>query len=313
MKYRLVFFGTSDFSVPSLEALIQSDDFDVVGVVTKIDALIGRKQVLTSPIIKKIAEKNNIPVLQPRKLKEVNFQDKLRSWKADVFVVVSYGKILPSSVLGIPKYGVINVHGSLLPRWRGASCVQSAIVNGDLETGITIMEMDEKMDHGAIIAQFKVKIPSYITGGELHDELALLGGKVLPDVLKKYLNKEIIPHEQDESQVTFCKLLSRSDGEIDWTKTKKELIDFVRGFNPWPGTWTQYQGQRVKIFKLQDCEVKKEFEVKNNSIGEWMILDNKLCVKALDGWLQILELQFAGHKKITGKQYLSGLQGKINN
>ena len=311
MIYRVVFFGTSDFSVPSLKSLIDDKRFNVVGVVTKPDALVGRKQQLTSPIIKIIAEENNIPVCQPNKIrKNERLVQQLENWLADVFVVVSYGKILPQKVLNIPKQGVVNVHGSLLPSWRGASCVQSAIVNGDDKTGITIMKMDAEMDHGDIIKQFDILIDNVITAGELHDKLAMLGGEKLPDVLFDYLQGKIAPVPQDHEKATYCNILKKEDGEINWSNSAEKIVDFIRGFTPWPTAWTKYNNKRIKILK---AKVVKLSDDKQFLEGAWFIKNGRLFVACGNKTIiEILELQLEEKRKMLAKEFLTG-QAKLFN
>jgi methionyl-tRNA formyltransferase len=315
--YRVIFFGTSDFSVPSLEALLKDDRFEVVAVVTKLDAPIGRHQVLTPPPIKVLAQEHDIQVLQFEKiktdetyemLKQVQHDEGVQDDKGvDAYVVVSYGKIIPQRILDLPKRGCINVHGSLLPKWRGASCVQAAIAAGDAKSGVTIMMMDAEMDHGDILAQKEATISADETGGELHDRLAELGAESLPDVLAGYLQGDIKPQPQDHPQATYCKLLTRDDGKIDWSKPADEIERLVRAYNPWPGTWTEWDRKRIKLINVKRITHNEKLQP-TVEIGRPNIQDGKICVCCGDGnQLEILELQPEGKKVMLSKEYIIGL------
>lgn len=330
MPYKIVFFGTSEFSIPSLKALLDDKRFEVTAVITKPDSPTGRHQVVTPPPIKILAQKHNVQVFQFEKIKtDETFavlstlssqgvnptsdestnpdcrtpSDFARNDNIDAYVVVSYGKILPQRILNIPKRGVINVHGSLLPRWRGASCVQAAIAAGDEKAGITIMQMDAEMDHGAILAQKEINITPTETGGELHDRLAELGAMALPDVLVEFLENKITSKTQNHEQATYCKLLSRDDGKIDWSKSATEIERLVRAYNPWPGTWTERDGKRVKIVKVTTDNLQ---ELKAD-VGALQIADDKLIVRCGDNKsVEILELQPEGKRVMTAQEYIAG-------
>ena len=312
MPYNVVFFGTSDFSVPSLRALLEDARFNVVAVVTKPDAPIGRHQVMTPPPVKVLAQEHGVKVLQFEKIKTDETFEILHSVQndnqIDVFVVVSYGKIIPQRILDLPKHGCINVHGSLLPRWRGASCVQSAIASGDAKSGVTIMLLDAEMDHGPIITQTETDIGPDETGGQLHDRLAELGAATLPDSLNDFLQGNIKPRDQDHAAATTCKILTRDDGKIDWSKSADEINRLVRAYNPWPGTWTEWDGKRVKLLKTQteNEELTSNIDT-SNSNGQPFEIEGRLLVKCgNDQLLEILELQPESKKQMTAKEYLAG-------
>lgn len=323
MPYSLIFFGTSDFSLPSLQALINDKRFDVKAVVTKPDMKVGRHQDVIKPPVKILAEKHGIPVLQLDSIKAESSYDTLKRLqeeeRVDSYVVVSYGKIIPQKVLDLPKHGVINVHGSLLPKHRGASCVQSAISSGDKETGVTIMLMDAEMDHGPILDQKKTTIRDDDTGGILHDRLADMGGVILPDTLADFIEHKIEPKEQDHDSATYCKILKREDGKIDWSKPAVEIERLVRAYDPWPGTYTVKDDKRIKIHKAKTSPPEavapmaqnSEFRISNSDLGQWIIEDEKLFVTCGDGVLKILELQPEGKRRMSAKDYLAGL--KIQN
>jgi methionyl-tRNA formyltransferase len=307
MAYKIVFFGTADFSLPSLDALLKDSRFEVVAIVTKPDAPFGRHQTLTPPPVKVMAQEHNVPFFQFEKIKMEESYEILKQVQndrmVDAYVVVSYGKIIPQRILDLPKHGCINVHGSLLPRWRGASCVQSAIAAGDKTSGVTIMLLDAEMDHGDILAQKEIEINSDETSGKLHDRLAQLGAETLPDVLANYLNGKITPQPQDHSQATYCKILSRDDGKIDWTKSADEIDRLVRAYNPWPGTWTECDGKRIKISKVETGNWK---ELDDKRVNFQIVHDRLFIVCGSKSALEILELQPEGKRVMTAKEYIAG-------
>ncbi len=320
MPYSIIFFGTSDFSTPSLQALINDARFSVKAVVTKPDMKVGRHQEIVEPPVKMMAKKNGIPVLQFESIKSAESYEALKRFQdesegVDAYVVVSYGKIIPQKVLNLPKYGVINVHGSLLPKHRGASCVQSAIASGDKETGVTIMLMDAEMDHGPTLAQKKTEIKVDDTGGMVHDRLACIGALLLTDTLADFIEHKIEPMEQAHNEASYCKILKREDGKIDWSKSANEIDQLVRAYDPWPGTYTERDEKRVKILKTRisnlEPRVPTEALAKEGTTiqepGEWVVESDKLYITCGDGAkLQILELQPEGKRRMTTKEYLTG-------
>jgi len=287
----IVFFGTSEFAAPSLRALASDSRFKINAVVTQPDRPVGRHAVMTAPPIKDEAQRLNLPILQPERLDEL----KAENLEADLFVVVSYGKILPQWLLDIPKNGCVNVHGSLLPRWRGASPLQSAIAAGDIMSGVTIMEMDAELDHGPVLATKEEMIRSDDTAGSLHDRLTSLGALLLPNTLHGFLDGSISPVPQDDSQATFCRTLKRDDGKLDpISKSAEELERLVRGYYPWPGTWIDHDGKRVKIL---DARVGASTQ---HSAGEMFVLDKHLFLACADGTsLELVTVQREGKKPIT--------------
>lgn len=248
--FNLLFFGTSDFAVPSLQALADDPRFHILGLVTQPDRPKGRHGILSPPAVKTAALFMGIhDIRQPEKLSDADFRGWIRAIGAscDVFVVASYGKILPQWLLDIPKMGCVNVHGSLLPRWRGASPIQAAIAVGDEKTGVTIMRMDSELDHGPILSQQEIPIGPDETGGSLHAKIASLGAETLPDTLAGYLRGDITPRAQDHAAATMCRTLTREDGEIDWNKNCHDIERLIRAYDPWPGAWTTVDGKRVKL------------------------------------------------------------------
>jgi methionyl-tRNA formyltransferase len=298
-KLKVVFMGTPDFAVPVLNYLIKSTK--LLAVVTQPDKKAGRKQKIAQSPIKQLALANKIKVLQPAKVRDnAEFIQQIKQLQPDLIVVVAYGFILPKEILDIPKYGIINIHASLLPKYRGASPIQSAILNGDQETGVTLMLIDEQMDHGPFLGQKSLSIDndSYKT---LHDKLAKLGTELLVEILPKYIAGQIKPVVQDDSLATYCYILTKADGKIDWTKSAQEIERQVRAFTPWPGTWTTWQGKNLKILaaSLSLDNVKAE-------VGEVIKVDDGLAVQCGQGLLQITELQIEGKKVMNAKEFLNG-------
>jgi methionyl-tRNA formyltransferase len=299
-EIKIIFMGTPDFSVPILSALVEN--YKVIAIVTQPDKKVGRKQTLTPSPIKEIALANKIEVLQPEKiLGNVEFIRRINDINPDLIVIAAYGLILPKEILDIPKYGVINVHASLLPKYRGASPIQAAILNGDKETGVTIMLVNEKMDEGDILTQKTITITDNDNFGSLHNKLSVLGTNLLIETLPKWLNEEIVPQKQDESQATYCKLITKEDGKIDWHKSAVEIERQVRALNPWPGTWTIWGNKNLKVIKSKVYKVNKVYKV-----GEVFKVNDGLVVKCGQGVLEILELQLEGRKPMTAKEFLNG-------
>lgn len=243
---RIVFMGSPDFSVPSLEALTKT--FDVVAVVTQPDKPSGRGKEIFESAVKKFALEKRLKIFQPPQLRGPackRWQEKIKELNPDLIVVAAYGKILPKELLEIPKFGAINVHASLLPKYRGASPISEAIIQGESETGVTIMLMDEGMDTGDILSQEKIVIASDDTTATLSQKLSVLGAKLLIKTLKKYLAGEIKPQKQDDSLATYTKILKKEDGKINWNDSAFTIERKIRAYNPWPGTWTT----RIKMLK----------------------------------------------------------------
>ena len=305
---KIIFMGTPEFSVPILNALIKN--YQVSAVVTQPDKKVGRKQVLTPSPIKKLAEENKIVVLQPAKLKDnTEFLEIVKNLKPDLIVVAAYGFILLKDLLTIPSYGVINAHASLLPKYRGASPIQSVILNGEKESGITIMQINEKMDEGDILAQDNVKISENETYTSLHDKLSILGADLLLKTIPKWLNNEIKPQKQDNARASYCKLLTKENGKIDWHKSASEIERQVRAFNPWPGTWTIWGKKKLKVIKSRVYKVNAVYKV-----GEVFKITNGIAIACGQDTLEILELQLEGKKPMTVNEFLNGYQkiiGKI--
>ncbi len=308
--FKIIFFGTSDFAIPALENLVADKRFEIVGIVTQPNRPVGRHAILTAPPVRNIAltlttkAKVHIPIMQPERLKDETF----RKWIeevgpfCDAFVVISYGKLLPQWLLDIPKKGVVNLHGSFLPRWRGASPIQAAIAAGDKITGVTIMKIDAKMDHGPILAIAEEIIQPTDTSESLHDRLSVLGGDILPGILYEYLSDTIQPQEQDHPFATTCGILTRNDGKLNPLKTATELERLIRAYRPWPETWIEKDGKRLKILTARIAA-----DVPSKKSGEIFTQNNLLYLACAGGTvLELLTVQPEGKKKVDAAGYLIG-------
>src|SRR5262249_52262656 len=244
---RLVFMGTPEFAVPSLRTLIEGKDL-VVGVITQPDQPSGRGMVLHTLPIKALATSHHLPVFQPPRLRDPGVLVRLQSWQPDLIVVVAYGKMLPQTVLTLPPYGCINVHASLLPKYRGAAPIQWAIAGGERETGVTIMYISERMDAGDILLQKTLTIADDDTGGTLHDKLAVLGADALGEALQLLKAGQLVAHPQNEAAATYASLIHKEEGRIDWHQDVAALERRIRAFNPWPSAYTTVHGRLLKIF-----------------------------------------------------------------
>lgn len=298
---RIVFMGTPDFAVPSLEALLKSGD-DVVGVVTQPDRPKGRGQSLTPSPVKLLAQREYISVLQPTKMKDPDFLATLTAWKPDLIAVAAFGRILPPTILSLPPKGCINVHASLLPKYRGAGPIQWAIINGETETGITTMLMDEGMDTGAMLLQEKIHIEPDDTAGSLSPRLALLGGRLLVETLKLLKAGTLVPRAQDHAQATVAPLLKKEDGVIDWRLPAAVLANRIRGLTPWPGAYTFLGEDRLTLYRaIALAERTAESPGRITAVTK-----EAIHVATGEGVLAVKELQPANSRRMTVAQYLAG-------
>ena len=297
----IIFFGTSEFALPALRKLYEND-FKIAGVVTQPDRPAGRDLRPQSSPVKEEALKLRLPILQPDHLPSTTYPLP----EADLYIVASYGIIIPKKILDIPKLGALNIHPSLLPKYRGPSPIQTAILNGDAETGVTIMKLDEKMDHGPIVAQ--EALPIQRKGfTKLHDELARLGAKLLIDVLSKYETGEIEPSAQNDAKATFTKNISKDMGRIDWSKSADLIERQVRAYEGWPVAWTM-QGQRLlKIHAAKAVESKWS----SGAPGDIMEATKKLTVKCGERSLEITSLQPESGRKMTSEEFIRGARGLL--
>ena len=295
---RIVFMGTPDFAVPSLQALIDAGH-DVCAVYTQPDKPQGRKQILTAPPVKTLALEHDIPVFQPNTLKNEDEQARLRELAPEVIIVVAYGKLLPKAVLDIPPRGCINVHGSLLPRWRGAAPIQWAVIAGDEMAGVTTMQMAEGLDTGDMLLTYETKVGEKETAGELFDRLAQSGAELLIQTLVKL--DEITPRPQDDAQSCYAHMLDKQMAVIDWSKSAHEIDCLIRGLNPWPIALTTLSGERLKVFVAEKA-------AGNGEPGTVLEADPKkgLTVACGEGALKLTEIQLVGGKRMKATDFLRG-------
>lgn len=295
---RIVFMGTPDFAVPSLQALIDAGH-DVCAVYTQPDKPQGRKQILTAPPVKTLALEHDIPVFQPNTLKNEDEQARLRELAPEVIIVVAYGKLLPKAVLDIPPHGCINVHGSLLPRWRGAAPIQWAVIAGDEMAGVTTMQMAEGLDTGDMLLTYETKVGEKETAGELFDRLAQSGAELLTQTLVKL--DEITPRPQDDAQSCYAHMLDKQMAVIDWNKSAHEIDCLIRGLNPWPIALTTFSGERLKVFAAEKA-------AGNGEPGTVLEADPKkgLTVACGEGALKLIEIQLVGGKRMKATDFLRG-------
>jgi methionyl-tRNA formyltransferase len=295
---RIVFMGSPDFAVLTLEALARR--YLLVGVVTQPDRPAGRSGRLVPPAVKEAALRLGIPILQPERLRAPEAITQLQAWTPDLIVVAAFGQILRSAVLELPRYGCINVHGSLLPKGRGAAPIQASILAGDQETGITIMKMDPGVDTGPILNQRALRIAPGDTGGSLYAKMAPIGAELLLETLPRYLTGELIPRPQSEEGATYAPMLKKEDGLLDFTRPAVELERRVRAFDPWPGTWFDWNGVPLKIMHAHVGEGE------NPGMGRRFTVEGLPAVGTCRGILILDEVQPAGKKCILGKAFLAG-------
>lgn len=297
-KLKIVFFGTPKFARVILEKLIQTK-YKPILVVTAPDAQARRKQKITSPPVKALAQDHKISVVQPQKIS---------TWTVpvdiDLIIVVAYGQILPKKILDLPKYGALNVHPSLLPRWRGAAPVQYAILEGDAETGATIIKMDEKMDHGPIVANVKYQMTNAKTAETLVIELAELAGNLLGETIPKWIAGEIKPIPQIEEDATYSKIIMKSDGHINWAKDACEIERQIRAFAPWPGSFTFWKNKRIEIISGYPLELSGLKEMLPGQT--FLTKDGDLAVQTGKGFFAIKRLKIEGKNNMTIKEFLNG-------
>lgn len=293
---RIVFMGTPDFAVPSLEALLKRGH-EIVAVYTQPDKPKGRGHKLLPPPVKELAMQHGIPVYQPVSLRKEEAIEELRALQPELIVVAAYGKILPVAVLEIPPRGCINVHGSLLPKYRGAAPIQWAVLNGDAVSGVTIQQMGEGIDTGDILAKAETEIGADETSGELFDRLMVIGAELLIETIDKL--DSIVPEPQDEALATHAAMLSKEMGVVDWTKTAQEVHNLVRGLNPWPVAVCTVEGKRMKIFRTQIIEARGKPGVLTNLNGEMTVFCGENAV-------QLAEIQPENGKRMRGSDYLRG-------
>ena len=294
--------GTSSFAVPSLKSLLASRE-KLVGVFTQPDRAQGRGlRVKVSPI-KALALQHNLPIFQPEKINQDEYVEAIKNLSTDLIVVAAYGQIIPQRILDLPKFGPINVHASILPKYRGSSPINWAIIRGEQETGVTTMMIEKKLDTGAILLQKKTAIHPEESAGELHDRLAQLGSDLLLETITRMKQGKITPRPQEESEASYIPLLKKEDGLIDWKKSSQIIHNQIRGMNPWPGAYTYLQGKMLKVFKARPVGKETSHEkpgmVLNTS-------DEGILVSAGENAILLVEVQLENHKRMTAGQFLRG-------
>jgi methionyl-tRNA formyltransferase len=299
---RIVFMGSPEFALPTLKALTGS--FPVVGVVTQPDRPAGRNQRLASPPVKVLAQELGLPVIQPRRLSEEAAMAQLQAWEPDLIVVAAFGQILRAEVLNLPSHGCLNVHASLLPRWRGAAPIQAAILHGDQVTGVTIMKMDAGIDTGPILSQRAVPILPEDTAGTLSLKLADAGAELLLATLPPYLQGTLQPLPQ-QGEPTFAPVLRKQDGDLDLTRPAEFLARQVRAYNPWPGAFTQWNGQLLKIHRAHAARSENSATLPARPGARTVLADQPAFVTGA-GLLVLDEVQPAGKKAMRGSDFLRG-------
>ncbi len=295
--FRIVFFGTPKFAVPSLHALLAGPD-RVVGIVCQADKPAGRGQHVTPPPVKQVALDANVPVLQPEKVRAPEFLDALRAWTPDLIVVAAYGKILPKSVLECPRHGCINVHASLLPKYRGAAPIQWSILRGEERTGVTIMQMNERMDAGDILLQRDITIGSDQTYGELQERLAVLGASALLDALALLRSGTLVARPQQDAEATLAPMIKKEDGRIDWTQPALSTARMVRAFNPWPSAFTHLGTKLLKVHRAHASAA-----VGARPPGTVTAIHDTIAVATGDGTLDLDEVQLEGRKRLAAAEF----------
>jgi methionyl-tRNA formyltransferase len=299
-ELRTVFMGTPDFALQTLQGLIDAG-CKMVGVYTQPDRPKGRGKKLAPPPVKELAQKYDIPVYQPLKLRQPEAVAELEALAPDLIVVVAYGQILPKSVLEIPAHGCINVHASLLPKYRGAAPINKAIIDGETETGITTMYMDVGLDTGDMLVKKTLPIGPEETAGELHDRLASLGRETMEETLRQLCAGALQREVQDDAQSTYASMMKKEDGRIDWSRSALEIHNHVRGLDPWPGAYTTINGELLKL-----AETRPE-TAEGDKPGSVIAADKHgVCVACGSGSLRIQQLQLAGRKRLAAADFLRG-------
>jgi methionyl-tRNA formyltransferase len=294
---RVVFMGSPEFALPTLRVLAQN--YEVVGVITQPDRASGRGREIKMPPVKTLALELGIPVMQPEKLRAPEAMEQLREWNPDLIIVAAFGQILKKDVLELPRFGCVNVHASLLPRWRGAAPINAAILHGDEETGVTIMQMDVGLDTGPMLAKRSIRLTPSDTAGSVTEKLSHLGAGLLIETLPHYLSGNIIPQPQPDEGATYAPMLKKEEGKLDFTRDVIELERRVRAFNPWPGAFMEFDGTLLKIHK-------SHVEDSNATEGQRLIYRDQPAVGARGGLLILDEVQPAGKKPMSGKSFLAG-------
>ncbi len=311
---RVVFMGTPDFSVGTLEALAAAGH-EIVGVVTQPDKQKGRGKQLQATPVKEAALRLGLPVWQPAKVRDPEFLEVLRQLAPEVIVVAAFGQLIPQAILDLPRYGCVNVHASLLPAYRGAAPIQWAVINGEKESGVTIMQMDAGLDTGDMLAKTVVPLAPDETGGSLFDKLSSAGAKLLVETLDGLEQGTVVPEKQPEESTTeYARMIKKADGRIDWSRPAAQIERLVRGLDPWPSAFTTLDGKTVKIWKAQVMaliggglfDALPGQDPKKHAGEIWAADESGIHVRAGDGILVIQELQLEGKKRMAAREFLRG-------
>lgn len=305
---KIVFMGSPEFALPSLRALTGANDYEVVGVVTQPDRASGRGREVKMPPVKTLVLELGIPIMQPEKLRAPEAMQQLKLWSPDLVVVAAFGQILKQDVLDLPRHGCLNVHASLLPRWRGAAPINAAILHGDEETGVTIMKMDAGLDTGAMLAKKSMRLPPDGTAGTVTSTLSRLGADLLIETLPRWLAGEIQPTPQDDALSTYAPMMKKEDGRLDFSRDVNELERQVRALNPWPGAFMEFDGAMLKIHRARVGQI---VNLSHYEVGQRLTQANQPAVGARGGVLILDEVQPAGKKSMSGKSFLSGARNWV--
>ena len=306
---KVIFMGTPDFSVGTLEALIEAGH-EVVLAVTQPDKPKGRGKEMQFTPVKECALKYDIPVFQPKRVREAECIEELRKYNADIMVVVAFGQILPKEILEMCPYGCVNVHASLLPKYRGAAPIQWAIIDGEEVTGVTTMQMDEGLDTGDMLLKTEIPIDAKETGGSLFDKLMNAGAKLCVETLEGIQNQTITPIPQGETTTSYAKMLDKQLGNIDWNKSAVEIERLIRGLTPWPSAYTDWNGKVMKIWEAEVCE--DDSDAREETPGTIVKVEKDgFYVQTGEGLLKVCELQIPGKKRMDAGAFLRGYQVKV--
>lgn len=301
-KIRTVFFGTPSFAVPSLEKLCHDDRYEVIAVVSQAEKPVGRDQTVQKSPIASMAEEKGIETYLPATVRSEDVEKWMKDKAPDICIVVAYGKIIPQNILDIPTYGFINIHGSLLPKYRGASPIQYALLNGEKQTGITFMVMNEKMDEGDILFQAEEAILATDTYQTLGKKLSVVGANYISDIVDKYIRKEIMPVPQQHAEATYTKIIEKEMGKIDWqAETAEQIINKLRAFTPWPGIYTFFNGKRLKILEAT-------FSDFDNSRFSQGFLSEQKHIQTISGIITPVIVQPEGKKPMRFEDFLRGVK-----